>query len=83
MKEVKPEADVIDIKTGKKPEGIETLREDLGLPPEVDPKSQMGKALLESKRTFKAMDDEIDDSDTLAKAVDSFLAQENQLPKLF
>ena len=29
----KPEADVIDIKTGKKSEGIETLKEDLGLPP--------------------------------------------------
>ena len=35
----KPEVDVIDIKTGKKvDEGIETLKEDLGLPPEVSPK---------------------------------------------
>jgi len=83
VKEVKPEADVIDIKTGKKPEGIETLREDLGLPPEVDPKSQMGKALLESKRTFKAMDDEIDDSDTLAKAVDSFFGTGKSTTKTF
>ena len=73
----KPEADVLDIKTGKKAEGIETLKEDLGLPPEIDSKSQMGKALLESKRTFKAMDDEIDESDTLAKAVDSFFGTRN------
>jgi len=79
----KPEADVIDIKTGKKAEGIETLKEDLGLPPEVDPKSQMGKALLESKRTFKAMDDEIDDSDTLAKAVDSFFGTGKSTAKTF
>jgi hypothetical protein len=69
----KPEADVIDIKTGKKAEGIETLKEDLGLPPEVDPKSQMGKALLESKRNFKAMDDDIEkSSDTLKKSIDAF-----------
>jgi hypothetical protein len=69
----KPEADVIDIKTGKKAEGIETLKEDLGLPPEVDPKSQMGKALLESKRNFKAMDDNIEkSSDTLKKSIDAF-----------
>jgi hypothetical protein len=69
----KPEADVIDIKTGKKAEGIETLKEDLGLPPEVDPKSQMGKALLESKRNFKAMDDDIEKgSDTLKKSIDAF-----------
>jgi len=67
------EADVLDIKTGKKPEGIETLREDLGLPPEVDPKSSVGKALLESKRTFKAMDDDIEKSnDTLKKSIDAF-----------
>jgi hypothetical protein len=72
VKKQKPEAEVLDIKTGKKAEGIETLKEDLGLPPEVDPTSQMGKALLESKRTFKAMDDEIDDSGTLGKAVDAF-----------
>ena len=69
----KPEADVLDIKTGKKAEGIETLKEDLGLPPEVSPKSKMGRALLESKRTFKSMDDDIADKtekildDTLGK----------------
>jgi galactitol-specific phosphotransferase system IIB component len=77
VKKPKPEAEVVDIKTGKKAEGIETLKEDLGLPPEVDPKSQMGKALLESKRTFKAMDEEIDESDTLAKAVDAFFGTKN------
>ena len=46
----KPEADVIDIKTGKKAEGIETLKEDLGLPPEVRPDSPAGKTLQEHKR---------------------------------
>ena len=70
VKKPKPEAEVVDIKTGKKAEGIETLKEDLGLPPEVDPKSQMGKALLESKRNFKGMEDDMDD--TLGKAVDAF-----------
>ena len=74
-KEVVKEADIVDIKTGKKSEGIETLKEDLGLPPEIDPKSQMGKALLESKRNFKAMDDDMDD--TLGKAVDAFFGTRN------
>ena len=50
---VKPEADVLDIKTGKKAEGIETLKEDLGLPPEVNPKTKMGGNLLELKRVTK------------------------------
>ena len=49
----KPEADVIDIKTGKKAEGIESLKEDLGLPPEVDPKTKMGQNLQEMKRLTK------------------------------
>ena len=75
VKKQKPEAEVVDIKTGKKAEGIETLKEDLDLPPEVDPKSQMGKALLESKRNFKAMDDDMDD--TLGKAVDAFFGTKN------
>ena len=47
------EADIVDIKTGKKAEGIETLREDLGLPPEVSPKTKMGGDLLELKRVTK------------------------------
>ena len=73
IKTPKTEAEVVDIKTGKKAEGIETLKEDLGLPPEVDPKSATGKALLESKRTFKAMDDDIEkSSDTLKKSIDAF-----------
>ena len=46
VKEVKPEADVLDIKTGKKSEGIETLKEDLGLPPEVNPKTKKRMAYL-------------------------------------
>ena len=53
---VKLEADVFDIKTGKKAEGIETLKEDLGLPPEVSPKSKMGKNLQELKRVTKEAD---------------------------
>ena len=52
----KPEADVIDIKTGKKAEGIESLKEDLGLPPEVTPKSRMGGNLQELKRLTKEAD---------------------------
>ena len=52
----KPEADILDIKTGKKLEGIETLKEDLGLPPEVSPKTKMGKNLQELKRTMKEAD---------------------------
>ena len=52
----KPEADILDIKTGKKAEGIETLKEDLGLPPEVSPKTKMGKNLQELKRTIKEAD---------------------------
>ena len=59
----KPEADVIDIKTGKKAEGIETLKEDLGLPPEVSPKTKMGKNLQELKRTMKEADNARKDID--------------------
>ena len=52
----KPEADILDIKTGKKAEGIESLKEDLGLPPEVTPKSRMGGNLQELKRLTKEAD---------------------------
>ena len=52
----KPEADIVDIKTGKKLEGIETLKEDLGLPPGVSPKSPAGKTLQELKRATKEAD---------------------------
>ena len=53
--EVVEEADVVDIKTGKKieDEGIMSLKEELGLPPEVSPKSNMGKNLQEMKRLTK------------------------------
>ena len=48
----KPEADVIDIGTKKKVEGegIMSLKEELGLPEGVDPKSERGKLLTELQR---------------------------------
>ena len=52
----KPEADILDIKTGKKAEGIESLKEELGLPPEITPKSRMGGNLQELKRLTKEAD---------------------------
>ena len=71
VKEVKPEADVLDIKTGKKAEGIETLKEDLGLPPEVNPKTKMGGNLLELKRVTKEADlARKDIYDTMDKGLD-------------
>ena len=71
VKEVKPEADVLDIKTGKKSEGIETLKEDLGLPPEVNPKTKMGGNLLELKRVTKEADlARKDIYDTMDKGLD-------------
>ena len=40
----------------------------------------MGKALLESKRTFKAMDDDIEkSSETLKKSIDAFFGTREQL----
>ena len=56
--EVVEEADVVDIKTGKKieDEGIMSLKEDLGLPPKVSPKTKMGKNLQELKRVTKEAD---------------------------
>jgi len=70
VKKQKPEADVLDIKTGKKAEGIETLKEELGLPPEVSPKSPMGKTLQEFKRTTKEMElQEKDIEETLDKGL--------------
>ena len=80
----KPEADIVDIKTGKKAEGIETLKEDLGLPPEIDPKSATGKALLESKRTFKAMDDEIEENTgALQESIDAFFGRTKASKDIF
>ena len=56
--EVKDTADVIDINTGKKvdEQGIMSLQEDLGLDPEINPKSPMGKNLRELKRLDKEAD---------------------------
>ena len=47
------EADVVDITTGKKVEGIEQLKDELGLPEEVTPKTKMGRNLQELKRLTK------------------------------
>ena len=68
----KPEAEIIDIGTGKKmdDEGIMTLKTELGLPEEVSPKTKMGQTLQELKRTTKEMDNKEKDID---KTVDSGL----------
>ena len=52
------EAKVVDIGTKKQVtgEGLMSLKEDLGLPPEVNPKSPMGQNLQEIKKTSKQMD---------------------------
>ena len=49
-KKAKPEADIIDIKTQQKvkPEGIETLKSEIGLPEGVEPGSVADKAIKES-----------------------------------
>jgi hypothetical protein len=60
-------ADVLDIKTGTKVEGIEQLKEDLGLPEGMSPASGIGKATSELKRLSK--EKEILDKDTM-KAID-------------
>tara|TARA_X000001388_G_scaffold11458_1_gene6957 strand:+ start:225 stop:1331 length:1107 start_codon:yes stop_codon:yes gene_type:complete len=76
VKKQKPEADVLNIKTGKKAEGIETLKEELGLPPEVSPKSKMGQILQETKRLGK--EKEILEKDTMGaidEAMESFFAR--------
>ena len=78
VREVKPEADVIDIKTGKKAEGIETLKEDLGLPPEVNPRSEKGKILQEMKRLDKEKGNlEQEMYDDIDKAMESFFSGRN------
>lgn len=52
-KKPKPEADVLDIGTGKKvdDEGIMSLKDELGLPEGIDPKSQRGKLIQELQRS--------------------------------
>ena len=77
----KPEADVIDIKTGKKAEGIETLKEDLGLPPEVSAKTKMGKDLQEMKRLTKETELQKKDIDeTMDKGLENIFRTFMQQP---
>ena len=66
--QVTEEADIVDIRTGKSmdEEGIMSLKEDLGIPEGIDPRSTMGKAITEAG-TIKRQSD-----DTLKKAVDTF-----------
>ena len=79
----KPEADVIDIKTGKKAEGIESLKEDLGLPPEVSPKSKMGKNLQELKRLTKETELQKKDIDeTMDKGLENIFRTFMQQPSV-
>ena len=79
----KPEADVIDIKTGKKAEGIESLKEDLGLPPEVSPKSRMGGNLQELKRLTKEADLARKDIDeTIDKGLDDIFKNFMKSPSI-
>jgi hypothetical protein len=49
-KKVKPEAEIVDIRTQQKikPEGIETLKSEIGLPEGVEPGSVADKAIKES-----------------------------------
>ena len=84
--EVVEEADIVDIKTGKTmdEEGIMSLKEDLGIPEGIDPRSTMGKAITEAgtiKRETKKMSDEMDD--TLAKAVDAFFGRTKASKDIF
>ena len=60
-------AEILDIKTGKKAEGIEQLKEDLGLPEGMSPKSGIGKTTSELKRLGK--EKEILDKDVM-RAID-------------
>ena len=66
--EVTEDADIVDFRTGKTmdDEGIMSLKEDLGIPEGIDPRSTMGKAITEAG-TIKRQSD-----DTLKKAVDTF-----------
>ena len=66
--DVVKEANIVDIKTGKTmdEEGIMSLKEDLGIPEGIDPKSTMGKAITEAGTIKRGKDD------TLKKAVDTF-----------
>ena len=66
-------AEIVDIKTRKEPEGIEQLKEELGLPEGIGPKSGLGKTLQETKRLSK--EKEILEKDTMSmidKVMDDF-----------
>ena len=81
--EVVEEADVVDIKTGKKieDEGIMSLKEDLGLPPKVSPKTKMGKNLQELKRVTKEADLQRKDiDDTMDKGLEDIFRTFMQQP---
>ena len=65
----------------KKAEGIETLKEDLGLPPEVSPKTKMGKNLQELKRVTKEADLQRKDiDDTMDKGLEDIFRTFMQQP---
>ena len=77
IKAPKVEADVIDIKTGKKAEGIETLKDELGLPKGVTPKSPMGKNLQQLKQITKETElQKKDIEETLDKGLEDILKKE-------
>mgnify|MGYP003134546348 CR=1 FL=1 len=72
------EADVVDITTGKKVEGIEQLKAELGLPEEVTPKTKMGKNLQELKRLTKETElQQKDIEETLSKGLEDILKVRN------
>ena len=54
----KKEGEIVDIKTGKAvdEEGIMSLKEDLGIPEGIDPKSTMGKAITEAGTIKRQME---------------------------
>ena len=70
--EPKPEADIIDLGTRTKvqPEGIETLKEDLGLPSDVDPNSPLGSLMTRTKRIEKMGKDLAKDLDDKPKTTE-------------
>ena len=79
----KPEADIIDIGTGKKmdDEGIMTLKTELGLPEEVSPKTKMGQNLQELKRLTKETELQKKDIDeTMDKGLENIFRTFMQQP---
>jgi hypothetical protein len=79
----KPEAEIIDIGTGKKmdDEGIMTLKTELGLPEEVSPKTKMGQNLQELKRLTKETELQKKDIDeTMDKGLENIFRTFMQQP---